>query len=201
MTTIKTIYEHKCAIIRLSGELDDSSLIEICDQIDLAIGYYQLRKIDIHILSISCSIKSIDYYLSKLNSWSSRAVIGTLATSVISDFGIDIISSGTVGYRRAFRSAVFQNTGIRCSSIGFKQTVSRLEDSTGTILNIPETNRATQHYDSSEPYGQQISYSQLDRFRGKQVISSNEAISLKLIDYCQDDLRFSNSLSKYPILN
>jgi|GEM_PF-5304072 len=190
MTTIKTIYEHKCAIIRLSGELDDNSLIEICDQIDLAIGYYQLRKIDIHILSISCSIKSIDYYLAKLNSWSSLAIIGTLATSVISDFGIDIISSGTVGHRRAFRSAVFQNTGIKCSSIGFKQTVARLEDSNGSILNIPETNRATQHYDSSEPYGHQISYSQLDRFRGKQVISSNEAISLKLIDYCQDDLRF-----------
>lgn len=189
MAIIKTMYENKCAIIRLSGELDDSTLIEICDQIDLAISYYHLRKIDIHIMSMSSSIESIDYYLAKLNNWSTRAVIGTLATSVISGFGIDIISSGTTGYRRAFRSTVFKNTAIKCSSIGFKQkNASSTNNLDAYFLNDSEINES-RHNDAFLRIDNKASSFDFDRFNGKRIISSTEAVSLKLIDYYQDDFQ------------
>lgn len=199
MATIKTIYENKCAIIRLSGELDDSTLIEICDQIDLAINYYHLKRIDIHIMSMSSSIESIDYYLAKVNNWSTRAVIGTLATSVISGFGIDIISSGTRGYRRAFRSTVFKNTTIKCSSIGFKQkNAFSTNNLNASFLNDPEINEV--RHDAFMRIDDEASSFNFDRFDGKGIISSTEAVCLKLIDYYQDDFQLpGNFQNQYEI--
>lgn len=194
MATIKAIYNHKCAIIRLSGELDDNSLVEICDQIDLAIGYYHLRKIDLHVMSMSCSIKSIDYYLAKLRHWTSQAVVGTLATSVITDFGIDLISSGTLGYRRALRSAVFQNTGVSGTSIGFKQKfLEPKNDSNAYFLNDSPISELHRDYECLTRDRLLNSKSGLQRLHGKRIISPTEAIALELIDCYEDDFRLCDN--------
>ncbi|MBS1681667.1 MAG: ATP-dependent Clp protease proteolytic subunit [Bacteroidetes bacterium] len=109
-------YEKACAVIRLIGEVNNQSIFALCDEIDLAIEYYNYKKIDIQIDSPGGAITSLDYYLSKLHKWQQRygVIIGTLGLTKIASSAAMILSLGTIGYRRAYQSSqlVYHNSRI-----------------------------------------------------------------------------------------
>ncbi|MEM0354668.1 MAG: ATP-dependent Clp protease proteolytic subunit [Thermoplasmata archaeon] len=108
-------YEQSCCEIRLLGEINNHSIFLLCDEIDLAIDYYQYKKIDIQIDSHGGSIASLDYYLSKLDRWRKKGIIiGTLGLTSVASAAAIILALGTVGYRRAYGSSMllYHNTRI-----------------------------------------------------------------------------------------
>lgn len=108
-------YEQACCEIRLIGEINNQSIFLLCDEVDLAIDYYQYKKIDIQIDSHGGSIASLDYYLSKLDRWKKKGIIiGTLGLTSVASAAAIILSLGTVGYRRAYSSSMllYHNTRI-----------------------------------------------------------------------------------------
>lgn len=109
-------YEKACAVIRLIGEVNNKSIFSLCDEIDLAIEYYNYRKIDIQIDSPGGSISSLDYYISKLDKWQQRhgVIIGTLGLTSVASAAAMILSLGTIGYRRAYMSSqlVYHNSRL-----------------------------------------------------------------------------------------
>ena len=100
-------YEKACAIVRLIGEVNNRSIFALCDEVDLAIEYYNYSKIDIHIDSLGGSISSLDYFISKLDKWQNKygVTIGTLGLTNVASAAAMILSLGTIGYRRAYMSA------------------------------------------------------------------------------------------------
>jgi ATP-dependent protease ClpP protease subunit len=100
-------YEHDRAIVRLLQPVSNQSMIWLCDEIDLAIGYYFYRHVDIHIDSPGGAVTGLDYFTTRLQSWRDvdGLVLGTLAMAEVSSAAALILSSGTIGHRRAYPSA------------------------------------------------------------------------------------------------
>lgn len=109
-------YEKACCEIRLLGEVNNQSIFTLCDEIDLAIDYYQYKKVDIQIDSPGGSIASLDYYLSKLERWRKKGIIiGTLGLTSVASAAAIILSLGTTGYRRAYSSSMLLYHNSRIS--------------------------------------------------------------------------------------
>lgn len=127
----KVFYEKACAIVRLFGEVNNQTIFELCDEIDLAIDYYNYRKIEIQIDSPGGSIQSLDYFITKLEKWRQKegVIIATLGLTNVASAAAMILALGTVGYRRAYRSSslLFHNSRVitNGSSVFTKETLNK----------------------------------------------------------------------------
>lgn len=121
-------YEKACCEIRLLGEINNQSIFTLCDEVDLAIDYYQYRKIEIQIDSPGGSIASLDYYLSKLERWKRKNVtIATLGLTQVASAAALILSLGTIGYRRAYSSSMLLYHNSRISRENWTATKESLQ--------------------------------------------------------------------------
>lgn len=120
MIPISTMYEQDRARLRLYGEINNQSIFSLCDEIQLAVQYYQYRDIDLHIDSPGGAIASLEYYLTQLQMWREqyRVRIHTLALTNVSSAAALMVSLGDVGNRRALKSSrlLYHNARILSSN-------------------------------------------------------------------------------------
>lgn len=99
-------YDQDTCIVRLQDQLRTRSIFQLCDEIDLAINYYRYKKVKIEIDSPGGDISSLDYYVSKLQSWKSKGIIiSTHALTYASSASAYIFILGDVGERYAYASS------------------------------------------------------------------------------------------------
>ena len=100
-------YDHDEAVIRLKGPVESESIIWLCDEIDLAVDYYNYRRVDIQIDSPGGEIAALDYFMTRLSDWRQveGLVLGTLALTRAASAAAMILSLGSIGHRRAYPSA------------------------------------------------------------------------------------------------
>ncbi len=83
------------AIVRLYGEVNESNIYNLCDQIDLCIEYYQYKEIEIQINSPGGAVSYLDHFFQKKKDWENNKVkINTLAMTQIASAGALILSLG-----------------------------------------------------------------------------------------------------------
>ena len=123
MTHTEPQYEKSCCEIRLVGEVNNQTVFTLCDEIDLAIDYYQYKIVEIQIDSPGGAIASLDYYLSKLERWKKKGIlISTLGLTSVASAAAMILSLGTIGYRRAYSSSQLLYHNARISKEKFIAT-------------------------------------------------------------------------------
>lgn len=110
-------YDHDRAIVRLVDPIQNETMFWVCDEVDLALEYYCYRHIELHIDSPGGSVAALEYYLSRLSYWRTidGFVLETLALTAAASAAAMILALGTIGYRRAYRSAqlLFHDARIR----------------------------------------------------------------------------------------
>jgi ATP-dependent protease ClpP protease subunit len=100
-------YDVDEAIVRLKDGVTSESIIWLCDEIDLAIEYYNYRQVDIHLDSPGGEIPALEYFMTRLKVWREveGLVIRTLALTSAASAAAMILSLGSIGHRRAYPSA------------------------------------------------------------------------------------------------
>jgi ATP-dependent protease ClpP protease subunit len=111
----QTRYEDSRAVVRLTGEISDDTVIRLADEIDLAIDYYCYRHVLIQIASPGGSFHALQFYLNRLRHWRSidGLILGTVAMTTAASAGAVILSLGTIGHRRAYPAARLLYHGSR----------------------------------------------------------------------------------------
>jgi ATP-dependent protease ClpP protease subunit len=95
-------------VIGFYREIDDDSILELCDHIETAFGYYSCGHVELRINSPGGSVAALEHYISRLRGWMGggrRPVLATTAMSSVSSAAAVILSLGTIGHRRAYPSA------------------------------------------------------------------------------------------------
>jgi len=103
----RVFYEEHKARIMLFGELTESVVFDLCEEIDLAKRYYRYPVVELLIDSPGGSIAHLQYFLSRLEEWrrSPGFCLATVAlTQAMSAAGI-ILALGDIGHRRAYPNA------------------------------------------------------------------------------------------------
>ena len=101
-------YDDDRALIRFMFQVTDDSVMWLADEIDLAISYYSMRYIDVHLVSPGGSVDSLLYLLQRFKEWrqNDEVTIGTLALTNVSSAAAAILSlAGNIGHRRACSSS------------------------------------------------------------------------------------------------
>ena len=100
-------YEAQHASILLSGQVNESTMLRLCAEIDLAIGYYKYSDIQLLIDSPGGELRYLEYYLARLDEWRRRPRfrISTVALTEASSAAAIILTMGDVGHRSAYPSA------------------------------------------------------------------------------------------------
>ena len=121
-------YDQDTCIVRLQDQLRTRSIFQLCDEIDLAINYYRYKKIRIEIDSPGGDISSLDYYVSKLQSWKSKGItVSTHALTYASSASAYIFILGDIGERYAYASSRIVLHFGRTSKNNSGLTVEELE--------------------------------------------------------------------------
>ena len=117
-------------VVRLAGEIEDQLVLDLCDEIELAIEYYHYREIEIRINSPGGSVAALEHYMDRLKRWrrGKELVIATTAMSTVSSAAAVILSLGTIGHRRAHASArlLYHNVRTRMPGGGYGLTAEQL---------------------------------------------------------------------------
>lgn len=99
-------YKSDMMFIRLQGPIENESVFQLCDEINLAVDYYHYRKIEIELDSPGGSVDSLEYYLGHLARWrKNRIAVSTLAMTKVASAAAIILSMGDIGKRRAYPSS------------------------------------------------------------------------------------------------
>lgn len=100
-------YEHDRALIRLVGPVTVSSVIRLCDQVDMALTYYQYPRVELQFASPGGDAAALNYFLSRLAEWRlpPAAEIRTLALTEASSAAAIMLSLGDIGHRTAYSSS------------------------------------------------------------------------------------------------
>jgi ATP-dependent protease ClpP protease subunit len=102
----EAIYEKDIFVVRLTDQVDDTSIFNLCDEIDFAIDYYHYKNVEIHINSPGGHLDSLLYYLNKYENWKKKNVtIHTTALTSACSAAAKILSLGNIGYRTAYPSS------------------------------------------------------------------------------------------------
>lgn len=130
--------------IRLCGPVTTASIFALVDAMERGVGYYQYRRVDIEIDSPGGEVRALDYYLNKLDGMRRRIpglIIGTLAMTEASSAAAQLLSLGTVGYRRAYASTTILYHNSR---IPFRQSVLTQTDMESLAQQLKEADDAMQ---------------------------------------------------------
>lgn len=99
-------YEHDKAIICFSQQVDSTSILTLCEEIDTAVDYYDYKKIQIKIESPGGAIDALQFYVDKLRQWRRRGIrFETMALMQSCSAAALMLSLGDLGQRRAVPSA------------------------------------------------------------------------------------------------
>lgn len=114
---------------RLSGEITEETILSLCDEIDLAVEYFQHRHITIEICSVGGAVLALQYFLSKLAEWRKLAVtIETIALTRAASAAAVILSLGDIGHRSAYSTAslLYHNGRATMPSWGTKEDYAHI---------------------------------------------------------------------------
>ena len=128
LPTITTRYETELAVVRLVGPVTVPSILQLCDEIDLAIGYYQYTRLDIELDSPGGDVAALEYLITRWRAWRARPAvrIGTLALTSAASAAAMILSLGDIGLRRAYPSTRLLYHDARLSTNAGMQTRAEL---------------------------------------------------------------------------
>jgi ATP-dependent protease ClpP protease subunit len=99
-------YDGEKATVRVHGYVNNEVIFQLCDEVNLAVDYYNYRRVEIQIDSEAGAVSSLEYYLAWLEKWrkTDKFTIETLALTKAASAGAMILSTGSIGCRRAFKS-------------------------------------------------------------------------------------------------
>ncbi|MCL1894882.1 MAG: type IV secretory system conjugative DNA transfer family protein, partial [Holophagaceae bacterium] len=142
---------------RLQGEVTADSILKLCDEIDNAIEYLQLRHVRIEICSPGGVIKALQHYLCKLAEWRQKGVtIATTALIDASSAAAMLLSLGDVGYRTAYSTAslLYHNSRVSATSFGTAESLGKLTGDLQRIDNLMQTELVKHIYDNEKARAQ-----------------------------------------------
>ena len=133
-------YSPEMAIIRFSGGVNPDSIFKLCDEIDFAQSHYYYDRVIIEIDSGGGEAKSLQYFVSKLDSWhASGLAIETRALTHCCSAGAYMLSFGDIGQRSALPDTMLLYHNARISAGNSALTVNRL-DSLRWDISVTDSN-------------------------------------------------------------
>jgi ATP-dependent protease ClpP protease subunit len=94
------------AVIRLFGEVTMDTALRLTDEIELCRAYYKYDTIDLHLASPGGCSDATLFLLESIRAWQRGGLtIGTLGLTTVASAAALLLGAGTVGHRRARRSA------------------------------------------------------------------------------------------------
>ncbi len=113
----QVFYESHKARILFAGPVTDSSIFQLCEEIEIALNYYHYSEIELQIDSPGGNVAYLEYYLARLQEWRIRPGfrLSTIAlTQAASAAGV-MLCMGDIGCRRAYSGAKILLHDVRIS--------------------------------------------------------------------------------------
>lgn len=99
-------YDNDQFVARLQESITAQSIFRLCEEIELAISYYQYESVSIEIDSLGGDTSYLEYYFLKLQNWQGAGVtVKTTALTVAASASAYILACGSVGYRGSYPAA------------------------------------------------------------------------------------------------
>lgn len=146
VTAVSAKYETDRAVVRLVGTVSVESILALCDEVDLAVEYYQYPAVELQLASPGGDVTALDHYLARLKQWRSPPVvrIETLGLTEAASAAAIILSLGDIGARSAYtstrllyhdpRAMIPENTVATRASLG--QLSAALADADRRMLDL-----------------------------------------------------------------
>ena len=100
---IVSFYAADAVRLRFKGTVDMDSVLALCDEIDLAISYYQYPQVVVELESPGGDLRALDHYTSRLTGWRQKydLRVATLGLGNVASAAAVMLSLGDVGSRQS----------------------------------------------------------------------------------------------------
>lgn len=118
------------ATIRFFDEVNDQSILQLCDKIELCFNYYHYDTICIELQTPGGSVQALKYYTDVVNRYTieHRKIIETKALLLCCSAGAIMLSLGSINHRSIYRNCMLIYHYSRITSFPDQMTAQMAKD-------------------------------------------------------------------------